>query len=246
MTVAIPEAAGAVGAADAGAVSSRAGAGRARTRARQRRPTPAEMGRPGGSRGRPTVEARQVGERRPVAAQRGARPQREGNKGKSRKRDAGELAGRLTGASTRPGGELHNYQAIVAAEFVAAILLVALTPMAARKASPSATSGQLSPYVPGDLVQLVAIGIVYLILEGIAAGPRGAARFAAWFGFLILLTVGLYEGTRIAEVFKMLAGFNVGSIQLTGAQAPATKGESPIPPLAVGQPAPSTPPKPGG
>jgi hypothetical protein len=140
---------------------------------------------------------------------------------------------------------VHNYQAIIAAEFVAASLLVALTPMAARKATPSASSGKLSPYVPGDLIQLVAIGLVYLILEGLAAGPRGLARFSAWFGFLLLLGVGLYEASRIAEVFKMLAGFNVGHIELTGAQAPATKGESPIPPLAVGQPAP-TPPKPGG
>lgn len=185
-------------------------------------------------------------QKRPAASQRQAPARPEGKSGKSRKRDHSELAGRLTGGRTRPGGELHNYQAIVAAEFVAASLLVALTPMAARKATPSATSGKLSPYVPGDLIQLVAIGIVYLILEGIAAGPRGAGRFAAWFGLLILLTVGVFEGARLAEVFKMLAGFNVGNIQLTGASAPVTKGESPIPPLTQGQAAPAPKPPPGG
>ena len=245
MTVAIPEAAGA-------ASSSRAAATRAP--AAQSRPTPAQMGRTGppgprgseGPRGRPTVEAYPVRQQRPAAAQRQPGPQRRGDSGKSRKKDrGGELARRITGAATRPGSELHNYQAIIAAEFVAASLLVALTPIASRKASPGAVSGKLSPYLPGDLIQLVAIGIVYLILEGLAAGPRGLARFSAWFGFLLLLGVGLYEGARLAEVFKMLAGLSIQPIKLTGAQAPATKGETPIPPLAVGQPAP-TPPKPGG
>lgn len=241
MTVAIPEA------------SSAAAASSARAPARMSRPTPAQMSRTGppgprGSAGPRGSQSRAVaaappGKGRPaVAAQRQPRPQGDGKKGKSRKKErGGDVARRLTGAATRPGSELHNYQAIVAAEFVAAILLVALTPIAARKATPSATSGKLSPYVPGDLIQLVAIGIVYLILEAVAAGPRGAARFAAWLGFLLLLGVGLFEASRLGELFKMLAGFNVGSIQLTGAQAPATKGETPIPPLAAGAPTPSTP-----
>ena len=250
MTVAIPEAATVATSADAGAASS---AARSRVPAVQRRPTPAEMGRTGppgprgsaGPRGRAPVVPAPSARQRPAAAQRQPQQRGRGDSGKSRKKDRGELARRITGAATRPGGELHNYQAIIAAEFVAAELLVALTPIASRKAGPSASSGKLSPYVPGDLIELVAIGIVYLILEGLAAGPRGLARFSAWFGFLLLLGVGLYEASRIAAVFKMLAGGDWNPIKLTGAQAPATKGESPIPPLAVGQPTP-TPPKPGG
>lgn len=250
MTVAIPEA-------RAVAASSSSSAARSRAPARQSRPTPAQMGRAGppgprgaagprGSQSRATVTATQVPGQRPAAPQRQRGPQRQGSKGKSRKKErGGELARRITGAATRPGGQLHNYQAIIAAEFVAASLLVALTPMASRKATPSATSGKLSPYVPGDLIQLVAIGIVYLILEGLAAGPRGLARFSAWFGFLLLLGVGLFEASRIAELFKMLAGGGVSPIKLTGAQAPATKGETPIPPLAAGQPA-QPQPKTGG
>lgn len=217
-----------------------------RAPARQRRPTGAEMGRapaprpapiPAGTRGRgPSGGTGSPG-----------RPARRGTpqgKGKSKRRAA---AGRLTGARTKPGGRLHNYQAIIAAEFVAAIILVALTPIASRKASASAASGKLSPYVPGDLIQLVAIGIVYLILEGVAAGPKGAARFAAWFGFLLLLGVGLFEASRLGKLFQMLAGGGVSTTVLTGAAAPATKGESPIPPLGQGQTASTTPaPPPGG
>jgi hypothetical protein len=246
MTVAIPEAA-TVAAADTGgaAASSRAPA-------RMSRPTPAQMGRAGppgprgsaGPRGPRTVTATPVPGQRAPARQRPAPAQRGGKQGKSKKRDRpNELARRITGAATRPGGQLHNYQAIVAAEFVAASLLVALTPIASRKATASASSGALSPYVPADLIQLVAIGIVYLILEGLAAGPRGLARFSAWFGFLILLGVGLFEASRIAALFKMLAGADVSSVTLTGKAAPATKGETPIPPMAAGSPTGSTKPK---
>jgi hypothetical protein len=118
--------------------------------------------------------------------------------------------------------------------------------MASRKATPSASSGKLSPYVPGDLIQLVAIGVTYLVLEGIAAGPRGAARFAAWFGFLILIGVGLFEMTRLAKVFEMLTGGGVGTVVLTGASAPPVKAESPIPPLNPGGQTGTPPKKPGG
>jgi hypothetical protein len=171
---------------------------------------------------------------------------RKGGQGKAGERRR-EFARRATGAATRPGSELHNYQAVVAAEFVAASLLVALTPIASRKASKSPVSGALSPYIPSDLVQLVAIGLVYLILEGLAAGPRAVARFAAWFGFLILLGVGLFEATRIAKVFQMLTGGGISTVVLTGAQAPATKGETGVPPLVPGgTPPPAPTKKPGG
>jgi hypothetical protein len=197
-----------------------------------------------GPRGPRTVTATPTQGQRPAGRERPARAQERPAKGKSKNRDrAGELGRRITGAATRPGGQLHNYQAIVAAEFVAASLLVALTPIASRKATASTSSGALSPYVPGDLIQLVAIGIVYLILEGLAAGPRGAARFAAWFGFLLLLGVGLFEASRIAALFRMLAGADVSGITLTGKAAPATKGETPIPPMATGAPTGSTKPK---
>lgn len=245
MTVAIPEVAGTAVAADTGAAgASRARASRAP--ARQSRPTDAQMGRgprgaPGPPGGRGPTGATTTTPSGPPASQRQPRQRQQGSKSRDRKR-GNEFARRVTGAATRPGSELHNYQAIIAAEFVAASLLVALTPIASRKAQPSAVSGKLSPYVPGDLMQLVAIGIVYLILEGMAAGPRGLARFSAWFGLLLLLGVGLFEASRLGDLFKMLTGGGVSTIVLTGAAAPATKGESPVPPLTPGQAASTTPP----
>lgn len=226
MTVAIPEAATAARAGSAG--STRAASRRAP--ARQSRPSAAQMGRAGprgaaGSTGPRGQQARAAPER----PERRERPER---KGKGRGKAA---AGRLTGlGTTKSGSTLHNYQAIIAAEYVAATLLVALSPIASGKQQPSAVSGTLSPYGPADIIKIFAIGIVYLILEGLAAGPRGLARFSAWFGFLILLGVGLSEASRIASVFALLAGGGVSPIKLTGAQAPAVKGDFTIPPLVPG------------
>lgn len=216
MTVAIPEA----------ATAARRGT---RAPARQRRPTGAEMGRAPARAPAPVPAPARTGSRGP-SGQRG-RPAREPRKRNGSKRRA---AGRLTGASTKSGSALHNYQAIIAAEYVAATLLVALTPIATRQAQPSTATGKLSPYVPADMIKLLAIGIVYLILEGLAAGPRGLARFSAWFGFLILIGVGLSEASNIADVFNMLAGGGVSPVALTGAQAPARKGHFTVPALGQG------------
>jgi len=169
------------------------------------------------------------------------RPERGGSKGKGGKgrERRREAARRITGAATKPGGQLHNYQAIIAAEFVAAELLVALRPIATQKAQPT-QSGGLSPYYVNDLIKLLAIGFVYLILEGLAAGPRGLARFVAWFGFLILIGVGLSEASNLAKIFAMLAGGGVSPIKLTGAQAPAVADTTAIPPLVPGGAPPGT------
>lgn len=140
---------------------------------------------------------------------------------------------------------MHNYQAIIAVEYVAATLLVAISPIATRKAQLSPASGKLSPYVPSDIIKIFAIGVVYLILEGLAAGPRGLARFSAWFGFLILIGVGLSEASRMADIFRVLSGGGYQPIQLTGAQAPAQKGGFQVPPLGQGTGSTGKPP-PGG
>jgi hypothetical protein len=141
------------------------------------------------------------------------------------------------------GSPLHNYQAIIAAEFIGAELLVAIGPVAAQKPQPTQTSGgkSLSPYRVNDLVKLWAIGVVYLILMGLAAGSQGRGRFSAWFGFLILIAVGLSELSRLADIFATLAGARVQDVALTGTQAPATKGTAAVPPLVPG----GTPPPPG-
>lgn len=92
-----------------------------------------------------------------------------------------------------------NYQAVILAEFVAAIVLTAATPIAKKKS----TTGGLSPYVAGDMVQIAAITILYFILALVSVGGGSAARFSAWFGGLILLAVGLTEATTIAKTLDV-------------------------------------------
>jgi hypothetical protein len=89
---------------------------------------------------------------------------------------------------------LTNYQPVVLAEFIAAVLLVAATPFATKKHPTN-----VSPYVGSDMIKLSAITVVYLILALISSGSHGAARFSAWFGALVLLTVGLGEAANIAS-----------------------------------------------
>lgn len=231
--------------------------GGGRSRARQRRPTDAEMGRggtPRGSRARTGSQRPRGPSAEPVAsktrraqadAAAGKIPPptgeyRRGREPKSRRREA---ARRVTGAATTPGPALHNYQAIIAVEFVGAALLAALSPFSSNPPQPTASNPKsLSPYGPGDIIKIFAIGIVYMILEFMAAGPRGLARFSAWFGALIFLAVGLSELSNIARIFQVISGGAVNPVKLTGAQAPAVKGSATIPPLGQGPPAKAPPP----
>jgi len=91
-----------------------------------------------------------------------------------------------------------NYQPVILAEFVAAVLLIAATPFA-KKNQPG-----LSPYAGRDMVQLVAVTLVYFILALISGTGPKAARLSAWFGLLVLLTVGLAEAVRLAKLLNVL------------------------------------------
>lgn len=91
-----------------------------------------------------------------------------------------------------------QYQNVILTEFIAAVLLVAATPLAKKN------QASLSPYVATDLMQLVAITIAYFILALVSSASGGAARFAAWFGGLILITVGLGEAARLAKLLDVL------------------------------------------
>jgi hypothetical protein len=94
-----------------------------------------------------------------------------------------------TSPASRP-----NYQPIILAEFAAAVLLTAGTPFATKKGQPG-----LSPYEGKDITKLAAITVLYFILALISTGGRGPARLSAWFGGLILLTVGLAEAVNVAK-----------------------------------------------
>ena len=98
-------------------------------------------------------------------------------------------------------GKFAPYQAIILGEFVAAELLVAITPIATRPNTPG-----LSPYIPRDLSKMAAIGVTYFLLSLLSVGGRGAGRFGAWFGGLILITVGLATGADVVRDLDLLAG----------------------------------------
>lgn len=220
-----------------------------RAPARQSRPTAAQMGRsaPQPARGRVVQgSAGRQGPRGPAGApgprRQQPRPSRQPKQKPKQKTRRREAARRLTGAATRPGSELHNYQAIVAVEFVGAVLLAAIAPFSYKTPQPTVQKPQsVSPYQVGDIIKIFAIGVVYMILEFLAAGPRGLARFSAWFGFLIFLAVGLSELAHIGDIFKTISGAKVSPTVLTASQAPASPGGTwGNPPLGQG-----TPPKKG-
>jgi hypothetical protein len=232
MTVAIPEATG------AGAAET--------TAARSRSRAAATTGSSRTSGGRPKVVQARVVESHTEPP---PRPKKPAKPRQPRKRPAAAKRKRPAAAKKRrglkpiggKGKAMSNYQAVIAAEFTAVELLSVLSPFATRPAQQT-SSGGLSPFVPGDLVKMWAIGMVYLILMGVAAGPRFAARTAAWFGLLILLAVGLTEASNLAQIFKTLSGAEVNPIKLVGAQAPATKGNVTIPALGQGGSMSSQPP----
>ena len=83
-----------------------------------------------------------------------------------------------------PGGR--NYQGVILAEFLVAVVVVAFLPLASGPPADGKTGP--SPYRVTDMTQLVAIGAVYFILALFSSGER-SGRIVAWFGGL--LTIGI-------------------------------------------------------
>ena len=132
-----------------------------------------------------------------------------------------------------PGGKVtgRNYQGVILAEFVAAIVLTAASPIASKRNTPG-----LSPYAAADVAQLAALTLVYLILALISTGSRGAGRISAWVGGLMLLVVGLGEASTIAKTLDIFgsptgagAGVASGSAGTINPNAPATSPAQPNP-----------------
>jgi hypothetical protein len=92
---------------------------------------------------------------------------------------------RRGGSRTRiaPGGR--NYQGVILAEFLVAVIVVAFLPLAS---GPADGKQGPSPYRVNDMIQLVAIGAVYFVLALFSSGER-SGRIVAWFGGL--LTIGI-------------------------------------------------------
>lgn len=122
------------------------------------------------------------------------RPQPSGKQGGSRRK------GSSAGFSLSGGNPASNYHGAILAEFVLAVLLVAGTPFASKNKT------GVSPYAGKDMVQLLSLTLLYFLLAIFAGTGRGQARFAAWFGGLVLLAVGLTEAANIAKVVSAFFG----------------------------------------
>lgn len=203
MAIAIPEAAEAVTAGE-GAVSTAGSRAAARPRTiRAERATYTSRdepprGRQGGSRRVPVQPGVQLGPRR-----------------KAGRRSRGRAGGRLPGS--------HSYQPVILAEFLVAVVVVSVSPLARGGTAEAQSKGSPSPYSVNTLKQLVAIGGVYFILA-LLASSRRAGRYAAWFGGLVLLGLGLLE--YASGDLQALFGIFGPSATAPGAQAspPITSG----------------------
>jgi hypothetical protein len=95
----------------------------------------------------------------------------------------------VIGVGGRGGGSMgggRNYQGVILAEFLVAVVVVAFLPLASG-APPDGKQGP-SPYRVNDMIQLVAIGAVYFILALFSSGER-SGRVVAWFGGLLTLGI---------------------------------------------------------
>jgi hypothetical protein len=90
-------------------------------------------------------------------------------------------------ARVTPGNR--GYQPVILAEFLAAVVIVTLTPIATGGSPAAQAKTSLSPYDTGDLRQLVAVGAVYFVLALISSGNSG--RLAAWLGGLMLIGLAM-------------------------------------------------------
>jgi hypothetical protein len=99
-------------------------------------------------------------------------------------RQAREVGG---GASVAPGNR--NYQAVILAEFLAAVVILTVVPIASGGSPNAQAKGSPSPYDTGDLRQLAAVGMVYFVLALLSSGNSG--RLSAWFGGLVLVVLAL-------------------------------------------------------
>lgn len=105
--------------------------------------------------------------------------------------DVGARAARDAARARIPTGD-RQYQGVILAEFLVAVLIVGVAPLARGKAAQDVTGGP-SPYGPDDVKQLAALGAVYFVLALLSSGKHG--RMAAWFGGLVLVAIGLSETT---------------------------------------------------
>jgi hypothetical protein len=133
--------------------------------------------------------------------------------------DIGARAARDAGRARLPTGD-RQYQGVIVAEFLVAVLIVALAPLVRGKPASGASSGP-SPYGVDDVKQMAGLGAVYFVLALLSSGKHG--RLAAWFGGLVLVGIGLSQTASggLAGIFGIFkpSALSGGSGSLT--QLPA-------------------------
>ncbi len=130
-------------------------------------------------------------------------------------------AGRAALGTSLPGS--HSYQPVILAEFVTAIVVVGVSPLAGGGTATAQAKGSASPYDVNTLKQLVAIGATYFVLALFGASEK-MGRYAAWFGALVLVGLGLaqYLNGDLAGVFALLSGQGApGGSTVAGVQGTA-------------------------
>ena len=123
-----------------------------------------------------------------------------------------------------------NYERVIVAEFVIAVLLVAVAPFTRKNKT------GISPYYGQDMVQIVAIMAAYFILGLVAQAGGSTARISAWFGGLLLLGIGLGEAAYLAKEFSLFGAStsNTNSTSNPDAAAVGTNVTPPPPPVPEG------------
>ncbi len=111
--------------------------------------------------------------------------------------------GRRRGGGRRAPGQ---YQPVILAEFLVAVLVVAIPPLATGGDQTAQAKQSPSPYSSDSMKQLVAIGAVYFILA-LMSGSKKLGRFSAWFGGLVLIGLGLLKTANgdLQALFKVFA-----------------------------------------
>jgi hypothetical protein len=120
-------------------------------------------------------------------------------------------------ASLVPGNR--NYQGIILAEYVTALIIMLVAPLAGGNAG---TSGA-SPYTVADLKRIVAASAVYFFTALASGGNRG--KYAAMFGGLMLLAILIAAANAGAlNDFFTVLGAPTGTGQAAGTDTAAGRG----------------------
>lgn len=124
--------------------------------------------------------------------------------------------GRSKGGRRPSGGRKSTgagrYQPAILAEFLIAMIVIAVPPLAKGGDTTAQAKGSPSPYSTDTMKQLIAAGAVYFILA-LLSGSQKLGRYAAWFGGLTLLGIGLLQTANgdLTALFKIFGPSNAGA-----------------------------------